>query len=99
MKRLEDKVAIVTGGGTGIGEAIAHKFAVEGARVVVAGFPVDPVEDVAKAIQKNGGDAVPYEGDLSQEANARECVELAISLNQRSGRESKVAYSMENVGH
>ncbi|EJF09310.1 SDR family NAD(P)-dependent oxidoreductase [Pontibacter sp. BAB1700] len=76
--RLEGKVAIVTGGGTGIGEAICKKFAQEGARVVVAGFPEDPVEDVVKEIQKEGGEAIAYNGDISKEVNAKECVELAV---------------------
>jgi NAD(P)-dependent dehydrogenase (short-subunit alcohol dehydrogenase family) len=76
--RLEGKVAIVTGGGTGIGEAICHKFAKEGASVVVCGFPEDPVEDVAKAITKDGGVAIAYTGDISIEANAKSCVELAV---------------------
>jgi NAD(P)-dependent dehydrogenase (short-subunit alcohol dehydrogenase family) len=43
--RLDGKIAIVTGAGTGIGEAIAHKFAREGAKVVAAGLPEDPVDD------------------------------------------------------
>ncbi|MEJ8758036.1 SDR family oxidoreductase [Pontibacter sp. H259] len=77
--RLKGKVAIVTGGGSGIGEAICKKFAREGASVVVAGFPEDPVEDVVKEIQKEGGTALPFTADLSTEANARSCVETAVS--------------------
>jgi NAD(P)-dependent dehydrogenase (short-subunit alcohol dehydrogenase family) len=77
--RLEGKVAIVTGGGTGIGEAICKKFAQEGAKVVVAGFPEDPVEDVAKEIQKQGGTAIAFTGDISKEADAKDCVQLAVS--------------------
>ena len=41
--RLQNKVAIITGAGTGIGEAIAQKFAREGARLVLSGLPADPV--------------------------------------------------------
>lgn len=76
--RLEKKVAIVTGGATGIGEAIAHKFAREGARVVVAGLPDDPVEDVVRRIRSNDGDAVGFRGDLSTENDAEGCVQAAI---------------------
>lgn len=76
--RLNGKVAIVTGGGSGIGEAISKKFAKEGAMVVVAGFPEDPVEDVAKEIQQEGGTAIPFTGDLSVLANAESCVQLAV---------------------
>ncbi|QCR25091.1 SDR family NAD(P)-dependent oxidoreductase [Pontibacter sp. SGAir0037] len=77
--RLKEKVAIVTGGGTGIGEAICKKFASEGAKVVVAGFAEDPVEDVVKEIQSAGGTAIAFTGDISTEANAKNCVNLAIS--------------------
>jgi NAD(P)-dependent dehydrogenase (short-subunit alcohol dehydrogenase family) len=81
--RLKDKVAVITGAGTGIGEAIAHKFAREGARVLLAGLPGDPLPDVAAAIAAQGGEAEAFLGDLSQEAEARKCVEAAV---RRFGR-------------
>jgi NAD(P)-dependent dehydrogenase (short-subunit alcohol dehydrogenase family) len=84
--RLKDKVAIITGAGTGIGEAIAHKFAREGARVLLAGLPSDPVKDVADAVvaanapanAPAGGEAEVYLGDLAEEPQARACVDAAI---------------------
>lgn len=78
-RRLEGKVAIVTGAGTGIGEAIAHKFAKEGAKVVVNGLPEDPVQEVVEAIKKYGGQAIAYVGDISEEAHAQACVHAAIT--------------------
>ncbi len=77
-KQLQDKVAIITGGGTGIGEAICRKFAREGARVVVNGLPGDPIEDVVSAILDEGGEAVAFAGDISDEKNAEQCVNTAI---------------------
>ena len=81
--RLQDKVAIITGAGTGIGEAIAHKFAREGASLVLNGLPTDPVREVAAAIVAGGGQAVVYLGDVAEETAARACVALAL---QRFGR-------------
>lgn len=78
--RLERKVAIITGGGSGIGEAISKKFASEGARVIVAGLPDDPVEEVAKEIERQGGIASFYKGDLSVLANAQACVDQAVRM-------------------
>lgn len=78
MRRLEGKVAIVTGGATGIGEAICKKFAVEGARVIVNGFPEDPVQDVVDDIRKMGGEASAFIADVSHEGNAMECVGFAV---------------------
>lgn len=76
MDRLKEKVAIVTGGATGIGEAIAKKFAWEGARVVVAGMEQDPVNEVVDEINKKGGSAIAFTGDVADEAGAQECIKL-----------------------
>ncbi len=62
--RLKAKVAIVTGGGTGIGEAICRRFAREGAKVVVSGLPDDPLDDVARAIVAEDGEAITFAGYL-----------------------------------
>jgi NAD(P)-dependent dehydrogenase (short-subunit alcohol dehydrogenase family) len=79
MNRLYNKVAIVTGGGTGIGEAICKKFAREGAKLIVSGFPEDPIHDVVRDIMREGGDATPFSGDISKEEQARACIEFAVS--------------------
>src|SRR5947207_7072060 len=77
--QLKNKVAIVTGGGTGIGEAICRKFAREGAKVVVNGLPDDPIADVVSAILDEGGEAVAFAGDISDAENAQQCVNTAIA--------------------
>jgi len=64
--RLDGKVAIITGGGSGIGEATAHVFANAGAQVVVTGRRRTPLEAVATAI---GGSAIPC--DVSDQASVR----------------------------
>ena len=73
-------MAIVTGAATGIGEATAHKFASEGAKVVVVGLPDDPVDDVVGAINKQygSGTAVGFSGDVASESDARGAVRAAI---------------------
>ena len=77
-KRLDGKIAIITGAGTGIGEAIAHKFAKEGATVILNGLPGDPIEDVAAAIRRHGATALTYAGDVSQERHAQALVQLTV---------------------
>lgn len=83
MNRLRGKVAIVTGGATGIGEAIVKKFVKEGAKVVVNGFPEDPVMDVVNEITTGGYDAIGFMGDVSEEGNAMACVQFAVETYGR----------------
>jgi NAD(P)-dependent dehydrogenase (short-subunit alcohol dehydrogenase family) len=75
---LNEKIAIVTGGGTGIGEAISKKFAAQGAKVIVCGLWDDPIDQVVHEIQSQGGSAISYKGDMSEENQARDCVNFAI---------------------
>ena len=81
--QLQDKVVIVTGGGTGIGEAICHKVAREGAKVVVNGMTLDPISDVVTAIIDDGGIAIPFAGNVSDETHAKACVDAAIDAYGR----------------
>ena len=78
--RLDGKKAIITGAGTGIGEAIAHKFAREGADLLLNGLPGDPVQDVADAIRQQYGRQVEvFEGDVSDSEKAHAAIEQALS--------------------
>jgi len=65
--RLKDKVAIVTGGSHGMGEAEARLFATEGARVVVADILEHEAEMVAADIRASGGEAMAAKIDVTSE--------------------------------
>jgi NAD(P)-dependent dehydrogenase (short-subunit alcohol dehydrogenase family) len=65
--RLKDKVAIITGGAHGMGEAEARLFAREGAKVVVADVLADDAEVVAGAIRAKGGEATSAKIDVTSE--------------------------------
>lgn len=65
MKALQDKVAIITGAGSGIGKATAILFAREGARVVVSDINAENGNNVAKEITGEGGEAIFIKADSS----------------------------------
>lgn len=75
--RLLEKVAIVTGAGSGIGRATAELFAQEGADVVVADFRADAAMQVVQSILAKGGDAIFAAVDVSIESQVVDMVELA----------------------
>src|SRR2546427_11694601 len=76
--RLENKIAIVTGGGTGIGEAIAKVFAREGARVAITGRRKDELERVVRDIERKGGQALALPGSVTNESDVREAVAATV---------------------
>ncbi|HET8761314.1 MAG TPA: glucose 1-dehydrogenase [Nitrospiria bacterium] len=76
--RLRDKVAVVTGGGTGIGEAIARRFAAEGARVAITGRRRDALDRVVAGIERAGGRGVALPGSVADERDVRDAVAATL---------------------
>jgi len=81
--RLREKVALITGAGSGIGRESALLFASEGARVVVADVDDAAAKDTVAQIQKNGGEAVSVRADVSQ---ASESERMVAEAEHRFGR-------------
>jgi 3-oxoacyl-[acyl-carrier protein] reductase len=81
--RLANKVAIVTGAGSGFGEGIARRFAEEGARVVVNDVVESAAERVARDIGASGGHASVVVGDVSKDAVVGRLVQAALASHGR----------------
>lgn len=82
-RSLEGKVAVVTGGGSGIGVAVARAFAREGAKVVVADINTPGGERTADMIKEEGGDAIFVQTDVSSGLNVEAMVDKAVEVYGR----------------
>jgi glucose 1-dehydrogenase len=76
---FDGKVALVTGGASGMGLAISSAFAAAGAHVVVADISVGGGEETAQAIKDGGGEALFVRTDVSDSADVQAAVDLAVS--------------------
>ena len=76
--RLSGKVALITGGGTGLGAAFAKAFVAEGAKVVITGRRKEPLEKVASALPE--GSVLVFQGDVSDFESAQAMVDATIKF-------------------
>jgi NAD(P)-dependent dehydrogenase (short-subunit alcohol dehydrogenase family) len=92
MGRLQDRVAVVTGSGAGMGEGIARLFAEEGGRLVISGRDEKKGQAVAESILKSGGQAMFQRADVTIEADCRALIDTAVK------NYSRIDVLVNNVG-
>jgi NAD(P)-dependent dehydrogenase (short-subunit alcohol dehydrogenase family) len=81
--RLQGKVVVITGAGSGMGLAIATRFAAEGASVVAGDWNAERLEAAVAQIQASGGTIVGARGNIAEQATAEGLIDLAISTYGR----------------
>lgn len=81
--RLQDKVAVITGAGSGMGLAMARRFAAEGARLVIGDWNAERLDAAVAEIAREGGAIAGARGDISDRSNAEALVDLAVSTHGR----------------
>ena len=78
MGRLENKVAVITGTGAGLGKAITMLYAKEGAKVVIADMNLEAAEETVKEITDNGGQAIAVKTNVTVEEDIQNMYNVAI---------------------
>lgn len=78
--KLKDKVAIVTGAGQGIGEAIAKKLASEGASIMVDDVNIEEANRVVQEIKTQGGNAIAFKADVNRRDEVQNLVDTTLEL-------------------
>ena len=77
MQQLDGRVAVITGGGSGIGECLARACHDAGMRVVLSDIEEDQAERVAEAVRELGGEAIAVRSDVSNVASVEELADRA----------------------
>ncbi len=93
--RLENKVALITGAGSGIGRETALLFSAEGAVIVVVDVNDAAGEETVARVRKNGGDAVYVHADVSQAADA----EKMIAFAEKTFNKLNVLFNNAGISH
>ena len=78
MKKLENKVSIVTGAGSGMGKAIAMLFAAEGSKVLATDINPKRLEDLKAEVKKQGNDLTTLVSDISKESDIENMISTAV---------------------
>jgi NAD(P)-dependent dehydrogenase (short-subunit alcohol dehydrogenase family) len=97
MVKLEGKVAIVTGAGSGIGRSIAKLYAEEGAKVILADFNETSINETLEGIISAGGAAVAIKTDVSKEADVEAMIKKAMDEFSRLDILANVAGIADNL--
>jgi NAD(P)-dependent dehydrogenase (short-subunit alcohol dehydrogenase family) len=83
MMRLQGKVAVITGAGSGMGRAMAIRFAAEGAQIVAGDWNGQRLDEVVTTIKASGGAIISAQGNIADKDTAEQLVDLAIHTYDR----------------